>query len=94
VPGDSLKTLTGGAPALPGVYRFLGDGGKVLYIGKARNIRARLKGHLANPGDRRHRLILEKARSIDWTVTGSELDALVLEARVSFGLRQPRGLLR
>jgi len=80
VPGDSLKTLTGGAPALPGVYRFLGDGGKVLYIGKARNIRARLQGHLANPGDRRHRLILEKARSIDWTVTGSELDALVLEA--------------
>lgn len=80
MPGDSLRTLTGGAPALPGVYRFLGDGGKVLYIGKARNIRARLQGHLANPGDRRHRLILEKARTIDWTVTGSELDALVLEA--------------
>lgn len=80
MPGDSLKTLTGGAPALPGVYRFLGDGGKVLYIGKARNIRARLQGHLANPGDRRHRLILEKARTIDWTVTASELDALVLEA--------------
>gem|GEM_PF-7008910 len=60
-PGDNLKTLTGGAPALPGVYRFLGDGGKVLYIGKARNIRARLQGHLANPGDRRHRLILEKS---------------------------------
>lgn len=82
VPGDNLRTAAGGAPALPGVYRFLGSGGKVLYVGKARNIRARLGGHLSNPGDRRHRLLLAKAQTIDWTVTASELDALVLEAEL------------
>ena len=82
MPGDSLRTLTGGAPALPGVYRFLGAGGKVLYVGKARNIRARLQGHLSNPGDKRHQLLLSRAEAIDWTVTESELSALILEAEL------------
>jgi excinuclease ABC subunit C len=64
------------------VYRFLGDGGRILYIGKAQNLRTRLQGHLSNPGDRRHRLILEKAHTIDWTVTRGELEAMVLEAEL------------
>ncbi len=82
MPGHDLRTAAAGAPSLPGVYRFLGPGGKILYIGKALNIRARLQGHLSNPGDRRHRLLLAKAQSIDWTVTPGELEALVLEAEL------------
>lgn len=54
--------------------------GRILYIGKAVDINRRLRGHLANPGDERHRIILAKACSVEWTVTRSELEALVLEA--------------
>ena len=79
---DSLRAAAMGAPTLPGVYRFLGTGGRVLYIGKARNIRSRLQSHLSNHGDRRHQLLLEKAVTIDWTVTDNELDALILESEL------------
>ncbi len=79
---DSLRTAAAGAPDLPGVYRFLGAGGRLLYIGKARNLRVRLQGHLSNPGDRRHRLLMERARAIEWTVTPGELEAMVLEAEL------------
>ena len=70
------------APHLPGVYRFLDHGGRILYIGKATDINRRLRGHLGNPGDARHRILLEKASAIDWTVTRNEVDALILEAEL------------
>ena len=70
------------APHLPGVYRFLDPGGRILYIGKAKDINRRLRGHLGNPGDARHRILLEKASAIDWTVTRNEVEALILEAEL------------
>jgi excinuclease ABC subunit C len=82
VAADSLRRSVAGAPALPGVYRFLDSNGRVLYIGKARDLQSRLRGHLGNPGDLRHRTLLEKAMAVEWTVTRSELEALVLEAQL------------
>lgn len=41
-------------PAGPGVYRFRDDAGKVLYIGRARNLRRRVQSYWANLGDRPH----------------------------------------
>ena len=76
----SLEAAVEGAPHLPGVYRFVDASGRILYIGKAIDISRRLRGHLSNPGDERHRIILEKSCSVEWTVTRSELEALVLEA--------------
>jgi excinuclease ABC subunit C len=70
------------APHLPGVYRFLDQGGRILYIGKARDMNRRLRGHLGNPGDARHRILLEKATAIEWTVTRNEVEALILEAEL------------
>ncbi len=68
------------SPHLPGVYRFLDSSCGILYIGKALDIQKRLRGHLSNPGDRRHQLLLSRACAVDWTVTRSEVEALVLEA--------------
>ena len=79
---DSLRRSVSGAPDLPGVYRFLDGRGRVLYIGKAKSLIARLRGHLSNPGDLRHRSLLDRAQTVQWTVTRNELEALVLEAEL------------
>ncbi|MCK5785546.1 MAG: excinuclease ABC subunit UvrC [Candidatus Sabulitectum sp.] len=79
---DSLKRSVSTAPDLPGVYRFLDEKGKALYIGKAKSVINRLRGHISNKGDLRHRILLEKAITVQWTVTRTELEALVLEAEL------------
>lgn len=76
----SLDAAVGAAPHLPGVYRFIDTSARILYIGKAVDLNRRLRGHLSNPGDERHRIILDRACSVEWTVTRSEIEALVLEA--------------
>ncbi|MBD3369814.1 excinuclease ABC subunit UvrC [Candidatus Fermentibacteria bacterium] len=78
----ALSEIADRAPDLSGVYRFIDDSGKILYIGKALSIRKRLKGHLGTPGDARHERLLERAGSIEWTTTRSEMEALVLEAEL------------
>ncbi len=84
----SLKESVIRAPALPGVYSFLNKDGSVLYIGKAKNLLNRLKGHLSNSGDARHELLLEKSVSVEWTITRTEVEALVLEAEL-IRIRKP-----
>jgi len=84
----SLKDSISRAPVLPGVYSFLTKDGNVLYIGKAKNLRNRLKGHLSNPGDARHELLLEKSVSVEWTITRTEVEALILEAEL-IRIRKP-----
>ncbi|HPJ29542.1 MAG TPA: GIY-YIG nuclease family protein, partial [Candidatus Sabulitectum sp.] len=86
---DSLRRSVSGAPDLPGVYRFLDGRGKVLYIGKAKSLIKRLRGHLSNPGDARHRTLLEKSETVQWTVTRTELEALVLESELIRMLKPP-----
>lgn len=77
-----LEASASAAPHLPGVYRFLDGAGRILYIGKALDIAKRLRGHLGCPGDERHRLLLSRAHAVEWTVTRSEVEALVLEAEL------------
>lgn len=79
---SSLRGAVSRAPDLPGVYRFLDGRGRILYIGKALVLSRRLRGHLSSPGDRRHRSLLRRAVTVDWTVTRSEVEALVLEAEL------------
>jgi len=82
VTADSLKSAVSAAPDLPGVYSFHDHRGKILYIGKAKSIISRLRGHISNPGDLRHRILLEKSVTVQWTVTRTELEALILEAEL------------
>ncbi len=79
---DSLRRSVSTAPDLPGVYRFIDDRGKTLYIGKAKSLINRLRGHVSNQGDLRHRVLLERAITVQWTVTRTELEALILEAEL------------
>jgi excinuclease ABC subunit C len=63
------------------VYRFRDDAGRVLYVGKAKNLRARLSNYFAplhTLHERTRRMVLS-ATSVTWTVVGTEFEALQLE---------------
>jgi DNA polymerase III subunit epsilon len=84
------RHLAFGAPTRPGVYRFLGRNGQVLYVGRARDLRARLRSYFRS--DRQRPAVeaaLAAAESIEWRVTGSELEAALEELRVIRELRPP-----
>jgi excinuclease ABC subunit C len=66
-------------PELPGVYQFLDSGGRVLYIGKARNLRKRINSY-TRPHSWLIPAMLERARSLDYTVTKTDRESLILEA--------------
>jgi len=68
-------------PQTAGVYRFLDGQGRVLYVGKARNLAVRLSYYLSGNVllDKTARLVRE-AEKLEWTKTSSEIESLVLEA--------------
>ncbi len=67
------------APATPGVYIFKDKKGKALYIGKARNLKERLKSYILSPVSQKIQMILRRAQDLDFIITDSETAALVLE---------------
>ncbi|MFZ7088694.1 excinuclease ABC subunit UvrC [Curtobacterium sp. RRHDQ10] len=75
------RPKAGEIPTDPGVYRWRNDSGRVLYVGKAKNLRARLSNYFAplhTLHERTRRMVLSAA-SVEWTVVGSEIEALQLE---------------
>lgn len=68
-------------PLKPGVYRFRGPDGKVIYVGKAANLRSRLSSYFRGLDSLhpRTRAMVTTATSVDWAVVRSEVEALVLE---------------
>ncbi len=75
------RPKAGEIPTDPGVYRWRDENGRVLYVGKAKNLRARLSNYFAplpTLHERTRRMVLT-ARSVEWTTVGSEIEALQLE---------------
>ena len=77
----SYRPAPGSVPTTPGVYRFRDPHGRVLYVGKAKNLRARVASYFQDPSalHPRTRAMVTTASSIEWTVVRSEVEALVLE---------------
>jgi len=75
------RPKAGEIPTEPGVYRFKDANGRVLYVGKARNLRARLANYfapLASLHERTRRMVTT-ASSVEWTVVGTDVESLQLE---------------
>lgn len=80
-PTVSYKPKPGEIPTNPGVYRFRDSDGRVLYVGKAKNLRARLSNYFAplHTLHERTRRMVTTAASVEWTVVASDVDSLQLE---------------
>ena len=73
--------LIADAPSAPGVYRFLADDGTVLYVGKATDLRRRLRSYFGQDTRRRTADLVAATSRVTWTVTATEIEAAVLEVR-------------
>jgi predicted GIY-YIG superfamily endonuclease len=83
------ERICGDAPATPGVYVLKDADDRALYVGKAINLRRRLRAHFA---DRRWRAIkpgMSRAADAEWQEVGSELEALLREAALIDTLQPP-----
>ena len=77
------RALLDGVPESPGVYLMRDGLGRVLYVGKARNLRQRLRSYFAQPLGYTRKMdgLLESVAELETVVVGSELEALLLESQ-------------
>lgn len=78
---DELKAAAWELPAAPGIYQFIGRDGKVLYIGKAKSLRDRVRNYFSNEAlaDAKRGGLLSESRSIGNILVNNEKEALALE---------------
>jgi len=80
---ELIRNLLPTLPELPGVYRMIGSRGEVLYVGKAKSLRRRVAAYTrpeALPA--RLRRLVALTRDMEFVTTGSEVEALLLEANL------------
>jgi len=81
---DELTRL----PSKPGVYRMIGAEGEVLYIGKAKSLKARVSNYAAGRGHGNHiARMISQTRAMEFIVTATETEALLLETNLIKRLR-------
>lgn len=89
-PKSFLKTLT----QRPGVYQMLGDDEQVLYVGKAKNLRKRVASYFRASGlSPKTQALVSRIRSVQVTITATEVEALILEQNLIKQYRPPFNIL-
>ena len=77
---SKLKEIVSGLPDLPGIYQYFNSEGKIIYVGKAKNLKKRVSSYFSKVHDNRKTAILvRKIADIKHMVVDSEEDALLLE---------------
>ncbi|WP_229400087.1 excinuclease ABC subunit UvrC [Micromonospora okii] len=78
---STYRPAPGTIPESPGVYRFRDGTGRVIYVGKAKNLRSRLNSYFADLWGlhQRTQQMVTTAESVDWVTVGTEVEALQLE---------------
>jgi excinuclease ABC subunit C len=77
----SYRPAPGSIPESPGVYKFRDERGRVIYVGKAKSLRARLNSYFSDFAGLhpRTQTMLRSAAGVEWTVVATEVEALQLE---------------
>ncbi|MGV8979282.1 MAG: excinuclease ABC subunit UvrC [Cellulomonas sp.] len=77
----TYRPAPGEIPDSPGVYRFRDEHGRVIYVGKAKSLRSRLANYFQDVANLhpRTQTMVTTASSVQWTVVGTEVEALALE---------------
>lgn len=78
---DELKLIVKKFPARPGVY-FFKRGTKIVYVGKALSLKDRVSSYFASDADAKAKALTQEADDVVYVETGSEFEALLLEARL------------
>jgi excinuclease ABC subunit C len=88
---ERVKTQLKGLPPKPGVYIFRDGTGQILYVGKAKSLRARVRSYFQQGGDGRAGIarMVERIGDVEVIVTGSEVEALHLEQNLVKRHRPP-----
>ena len=76
------KTLYAKLPETPGVYLMKNTGGKIIYVGKAANLKRRVSSYFTRPHDYRIEKLVSEIKKIDYKKTDTALEALILEAKL------------
>ncbi len=80
------KIITSKIPDSPGVYFFLGSKKEILYIGKATSLKNRIQSYFSSDIKEKRSELIEQmvstAKTVEWTVTDSVLEALILESNL------------
>ncbi|SDT62404.1 excinuclease ABC subunit UvrC [Actinoplanes derwentensis] len=78
---STYRPASGSIPDSPGVYRFRDPDGRVIYVGKAKNLRNRLNSYFADVWSlhARTQQMVTTAAAVDWVTVGTEVEALQLE---------------
>jgi excinuclease ABC subunit C len=85
---DAILRYAKLAPSQPGVYRMIDARGDVLYVGKAKNVRKRVRAYARPAGlDTRIERMIAATRALEFVVTRTETEALLLEANLIKRLR-------
>lgn len=80
---SKLETNLKNLPSSPGVYQFLSKSGSVIYVGKAKNLKNRVRSYFQeNPGSEKTVVMVSKIDDLQLVVTDSELEALILESNL------------
>src|SRR2546425_7575722 len=78
---ELLKKLEN-LPASPGVYLYKDQRGRIIYVGKARSLRSRVRSYFqeSRPLDPKTEKLVSEIADLDYIITDSEVEALILEA--------------
>jgi excinuclease ABC subunit C len=77
---QEIRNKLSNLPPKPGIYQFLNDKGKVIYVGKANNLRNRVKSYFhSNYSNAKTEVLVSKINDVELVVTDTEVEALVLE---------------
>ncbi len=91
MPESELKLTVSNVPHKPGVYRYYGEGGELLYIGKAKDLKKRVSSYFqeGRPKNQRLTLMISQIKRIEYTVVATERESIILEANLIHQL-QPK----
>ncbi|MEK9727621.1 MAG: excinuclease ABC subunit UvrC [Candidatus Margulisiibacteriota bacterium] len=76
---DHLKKIINDLPDLPGIYQMMDSQGQIIYVGKAKNIKKRVRSYFTGRRDYKTTVLVKNIHSIEPIITKSEHDALLLE---------------